>query len=95
MQRVAGMWAYLFTAEADGWKRLMAELGIDPETLLRDLPVFDTIRRADKDIRLVAFTEEEATSYLGEKDKEARPITVESVLAEMRTFLDRRIEWWH
>jgi hypothetical protein len=88
------MRAYLFTVEADAWKRLMAELNIDPETLLRDLPCFDTIRHANDAIRQIAFTEEQATAFLREMDDEARPITVETVLEEMRAFLDRRIEWW-
>src|SRR6516162_5116870 len=37
IERFAGLWAYLFTVEVNGWERLMAELQIDSETLLRDL----------------------------------------------------------
>jgi hypothetical protein len=95
VENVLRMWAYLFVVEADAWKQLAAELQIDPETLLRDIPCYDTLRQTEEAIRLTAFTEKEATEYLRQRgDQEARPLTVESTLAEMRAFLDSRVVWW-
>jgi hypothetical protein len=88
------MWAYLFTVEADAWQRLMADLNIDAETLLRDLPCYDTIRRANEITRLLAFTEQQAVEFLRKRGTEGPPLTVETVLAEMRTILHRRAEFW-
>jgi hypothetical protein len=94
LEGVARMWAYLFGVEADAWGRLMAELHIDPDSLLRDLPFSDTIRQAEEALRPVAFSEEEATAFLRERHEGARPVTVETVLADMRLFLDRCVERW-
>jgi hypothetical protein len=95
LENVLRMWAYLFVVEADAWKHLAAELQIDPETLLRDVPCYDTLRQTEEAIRLTAFTENEATEYLRQRgDKEAPPPTVETTLAGMRAFLDSRVMWW-
>ena len=72
----------------------MAELQIDPETLLRVLPCFETIQLTADAIRPWSITEDQVTAYLREKDREALPITIETALVEMQTFLDRRIKWW-
>jgi hypothetical protein len=95
LEGVARMWAYLFTVEADAWKRLAAELKADPEKLLQDVPCYGTLRGTEEAIRLMAFTEEEATAYLRQRGgAEARPVTVETALAGMRAFLDARVSWW-
>src|SRR4051794_3549334 len=72
----------------------MKEMQVDPETLMRDLTCYDTIRQTEEQIRPMAFTEEQARGYVREKNKDACVVTVESVLAEMREFLDKRVEWW-
>jgi hypothetical protein len=94
LEGVASLWAHMYAVEEDAWTRLMAEMGIDPESLLRDLPCFDTIQGAVEVIRPMAFTEAEAAAYLREHDKGTLPATVEGALAAMRTFLDGRVEWW-
>jgi hypothetical protein len=80
--------------EAGDLAARIAELHIDPDTLLRDLPCFVTIERARTLIPGMALNEDQAAEFLGDADKEARPITSASTLAEMRAFLDVRIEWW-
>jgi hypothetical protein len=42
---VARLMAYRLCVEADGWTRFCAELHLDGEALLRDLPCYDTLRR--------------------------------------------------
>ena len=99
--RAERMWAgarlaaYRFCVEADAWRRLCGELRIDPETLLRDLPCYDTLRRTEEAARLLACTPEEATAHLqrlGPTDAEAP--TVEGAARAMRDFIDRRVAWW-
>jgi hypothetical protein len=95
LQGVARMWAYLYTVEAEAWKRLAAELNLDSETLLRDMPCYGTLRETEEIIRRMAFTEGEATAYLRQGgDAEARAVTVEKALAGMRAVLDNRVAWW-
>jgi hypothetical protein len=43
---------------------------------------FLTIRQAEEEIRLMAFTEEQATQYLRNWEKETRPITVGPALTK-------------
>jgi hypothetical protein len=95
LHSVARLWAYLYTVEAEAWKRLAAELNLDPETLLRDLPGYGTLRDTEEVIRLMAFTEEEATAYLRQRGgTEVRPVTVEKVLADLWAVLHSRVAWW-
>ena len=87
--------AYRLCIEADAWKRLCAELNIDPEALLRDLPCYDTLPRTEEAARLLTCTPEEATTHLrrlGATDAEAP--TVEGVARAMRDFIDQRVAWW-
>jgi hypothetical protein len=95
LEQILRMWAYLYVVEADAWKRLAAELKIDPEAVLRDVPCYESLRQMEESIRLSAFTEQEATDYLRRRyGEEARPQTVEAELASMRAFLDSRVKWW-
>jgi len=87
--------AYRLCVEADAWKRLCADLQIDPEALLRDLPCYDTLRRTEEAARPLAWAPEEATAQLrrlGAADAEAP--TVEQAARAMRAFIDGRVAWW-
>jgi hypothetical protein len=92
---VARMTAYQLCVEADAWTRLCAELQIDPATLLRDLPCYDTLQRTLEAARLFAGTPEEATAYLRELGRvDAEAPTVEAATRALREFLDQRVAWW-
>ncbi len=91
---VARMWAYLFTVEARAWEQLMVEMHLDSEARLRDLPGYETLRWAEKEIRLVAFTEEQAAAYLRRRNPQARPPTVETTRVAMREFLESCLKRW-
>jgi hypothetical protein len=83
------------TVEAEGWKRFCTELHVDPETLLRDLPVYDTLKRGEEAARIVAFSDEEAGAFLRkELGEDTIPRNVEDSAKEMRTFLDKWHERW-
>jgi hypothetical protein len=56
------MLAYKITVEAEAWKRFCADLKIDPDTLLRDMPPFDTLKRGEEPAKLGACTAEEAAA---------------------------------
>jgi hypothetical protein len=58
------MVAYEIGANAALWKRFCADLGIDPDLLLKDFPGYATVKETEEASRLDAFTEEEALAYL-------------------------------
>src|SRR5262249_14943947 len=79
LEQIHRMWAYLFMVEADAWKLLAAELKIDPETLLKDVPCYDSLRQMEGAVRLTAFTEQEAMEYLRQRcNQKSRPPTIET-----------------
>jgi hypothetical protein len=87
--------AYRLCVEADGWRRLCADLNVDPEALLCDLPCQDALRLTEQAARTVRWSPEEAAAYLrrlGPAD--AEPPTSEGAAQAMRQFIDRRVAWW-
>jgi hypothetical protein len=92
---VARLTAYRLSVEADGWARLCAELHVDGEALLRDLPCYDTLRRTEQAARLVACTAAEAAGCLRRLGPgDAALPTVEGVVLALRKFLESRVAWW-
>jgi hypothetical protein len=92
---VARLTAYRLNVEADGWTCFCAELHLDGEAMLRDLPCYDTLQRTQQTARLAACTATEAADYLlrlGQGDA-ALP-TVEGVARGLRKFLEARVAWW-
>jgi hypothetical protein len=83
------------TVEAEGWKRFCSELHVDPQTLLRDLPVYSTLERGEEAARINAFSDEEAGAFLRKEfGEDAMPRDIEDAAKEMRTFLDTWNERW-
>jgi hypothetical protein len=83
------MVAYLLTVHADAWGHFCAELRIDGDVLLKDLPGYDTAGLAEGAARLLAFSAAEAAAWLRRPGKEAAQVlTVESVVASLRELLD-------
>jgi hypothetical protein len=94
--RVARLTAYRIGVEADGWARFCAELHLDGEALLRDLPCYATLQRTQQTARLAACTPDEVADYqrrLGWGG--AAPPTAEGVAKGLREFLDWRVAWWN
>jgi hypothetical protein len=90
-----GALAYSITVYADAWKRLSSELQADPGLLLRLLPGLATLRQVEEEARAIAPTAEEVTAWLRARGNEsARADTVESVVKEMRHYLQDHLEWW-
>jgi hypothetical protein len=92
---LARLTAYRLSVEADGWARFCAELHLDGEALLRDLPCYDTLRRTQQAARALAWNAEEAIDCLrrwGPGDG-ALP-TPEGVARALKKFLDEHVAWW-
>jgi hypothetical protein len=87
--------AYRITVEATAWKRFCAELKLDADTLLRDLPTYDTLKSGQDAAGIGAFTAEQVAAFLRKAGREdCTPPSVEDSAKEMRVFLDSRIQWW-
>jgi hypothetical protein len=57
---ITRIFAYLFVVKIDGWRLFCAQHHYDPDLLWRGLPGFETVCRAAEEIRIMAFTPEEA-----------------------------------
>jgi hypothetical protein len=95
LEELLGALAYAITVYADAWKRLNSELQAAPELLLKMLPGLTTVRQVEEEARAIAPTAEEMTAGLRSRGREsARPVTVESVLKDMREYLQGHVDWW-
>ena len=106
--RLLKMLAYRYVVRADGWRLLCAELPIDPEVLLKELPGYDTLQQMEQVARLIAFSAEEALAFLRAEAEAARPAeegaravrreyridTAADVARSMRAFLQARLDEW-
>ena len=87
--------AYLFLIEREAWQRFCAELQLDAEALLRDLPGGDTLAQTEQSARALAFSVEEAAraAQMWSGD-DAAVITVEDVLADYQAALAQQEHRW-
>jgi len=102
------MLAYRYVVRADGWRLLCAEMSIDPEVLLRELPGYDSVQQMEQVTRLIAFGAEEALAFLRTEAEAVRPAgeeagavrreyqidTAADVARSMRAFLQARLDEW-
>jgi len=87
--------AYRIKVEAEAWNRFCAELQIDPEILLRDLPSYDTLKRGEETAAIAACTAEKAAALVRKVGREeCKPPSVEDSAKEIRAFLDKLVAWW-
>lgn len=83
--------AYLLVTELEAWGRFCGELNLEPDALLRDLPGYDTTKRAEDFARGLAFSPEKAAETVRLKfDNGAQIVTVESALDDYRKALTLR-----
>lgn len=89
------LWTYLFQVETEAWARFCAELHLDADALIRDLPGYPTVKRAEAGVQLWAFTEEEAAVAVRRQwgDAEHLP-AVETALADFRAALASQESIW-
>jgi hypothetical protein len=106
--QILKMLCYRFVVRADGWRRLCTELHIDPVVLLKELPGYDAVQHMEQVARLLAFSAEEALSYLRAEFESCRPAedetpavqrqytidTAADVARSMRAFLQEQLEEW-
>jgi hypothetical protein len=100
--------AYRYVVRADGWRLLCAELPIDPEVLLKELPGYEAVQQMEQVARLIAFSAEEALAFLRADAEANRPAdgyspavrrefkmdTAADVAQSMRAFLQARLDAW-
>jgi hypothetical protein len=87
--------AYQLTVDSAAWERLCAELTINPERLLRDLPGYATHQELEDEARAVAFTPEQTATYLRQQFGDTAQVpTVESAWEALRAFVDRMQRLW-
>jgi hypothetical protein len=87
--------AYKLCIQADAWKCFFAELQIDPETLLRDLPCYSTLQLTERAARAMVCTAEEAVELLRRViPGDGELPTVERAVKVMRAIIDQRVAWW-
>src|SRR5262245_36871346 len=68
----ARLFAYRFLVLVDAWKLLCAQLQIDPDMLIRDLPGYDTLCRQEEAMRSIAFSAEEALHFQNATEEPAK-----------------------
>jgi hypothetical protein len=89
------MLANLLVVNAEGWRRFCSEMRVDGDLLLRELPGYQTLARAEEVGRIMAFTPEEAAAWARQTNGgSAEVLTVDTLVASMREFLDRQVERW-
>jgi len=89
------MLAHLLLVNAEGWRRFCSELRLDGDLLLKNLPGYETLIRAEEVGRLMAFTPEEATAWARQANGESAVVpTSDAVVASLREFLKRQAERW-
>ena len=101
---MAKLTAYRFVVGTDGWNRFCADLHLDPDGPLRQLPGSDTLRHMEEIARLDAFTPEAALVYwkqIAERrvattadPGEHRLDTAEDVARLMRNSLQDHLDAW-
>jgi hypothetical protein len=105
--QILKMLCYRFMARADGWRLLCSELHIDP-VVLKELPGYDAVQQMEQVARLLAFSAEEALSFLRAEAESCLPAeeeasavqwehtidTAADVAQSMRTYLQERLEEW-
>jgi hypothetical protein len=96
--RVRGMarvTAYLVCVQIDAWRLLCADLQMDPEAMLKDLRCYESMRYAEEEARLVAWTWDEANTVLARSGRETVKLpTAEGAAKSMRAFIDGRVASW-
>jgi hypothetical protein len=89
------LWGYLFVVETEAWNRFCAELHLDPEAVIRDMPGYPTVKKAEPSARAVAFSAEEITKAARARVPPVADIcTIEMALADFRAALASRESCW-
>jgi hypothetical protein len=89
------MLGYLLVVNGDGWKRFCSEMRVDGDLLLKELPGYETLARAEEVGRLMAFTREDAAAWIRKMcGPSAEALTSDAVVASMWEFLDCQAERW-
>jgi hypothetical protein len=80
--------AHRLVVRADGWKLLCAELHIDADFILQQLPGTETLAQTEPQARHLAFSAEEARTYLGELEARVHSAPTAPPLAGRAYHLD-------
>ena len=89
------IFAYLFVVKIDGWRLFCAQHHYDADLLWRGLPGFETVCHAEKEIRTMAFTPEEASEWARRGRKDVPRLTrPEDEAAAIEDLVKSHAQWW-
>jgi hypothetical protein len=88
--------AYRFCMKADGYRRLCAELQIEPGALLRGVRGSDAVQLTEQAARALCGSPEAAAATWRRRfgPEHAPPPTAEGAARALRAILDSRLAWW-
>jgi hypothetical protein len=94
-EKMTRIFAYLFVVKLDGWRLFCARHNYDTDFLLRGLPGYGTVCRAEEEAREMAFTPEEADEWAKRSRKDApRLIRPEDEAAAIGVLVKSHAQWW-
>ena len=89
------MLAYLLVVNAEGWTRFCSEMQLDGDLLLKNLPGYETLTRAEEVGRLMAFTRDEPAARARQTNGDSAVVpTSDAVVASLWEFVKRQAERW-
>lgn len=87
--------ASVLTIKIDGWKRFCCDLNVDCDVLMKGFPGFATVLQAEEAARLTAFTADELTAWMWQRDGEtAKAPTAEDVADSLSASLNGWARRW-
>jgi len=95
MLDAALLFGFIFQTKLSGWRLFCKDLNLEPDLAWSCLPGLDTIKQAEGNTEIAAFTPEGAKAYLEQLgEKEPQIPTPRFVATQLRKFLEKRAEWW-
>jgi hypothetical protein len=89
-----GLFGHLFVARRQAWHRLCEGYGVDGDAILSIFPGFDVVQDLDEMISELAFTPEQATVILRERDESLRAASHEDIYEAMRQSIEEQAACW-
>jgi hypothetical protein len=94
-QDIAGIFAYLLCVKWEAWQTFCAEMNVEGDFVVRDLPGFDLLSRVVEIARDMAATREQADAFVQRKEgPDARVWTADLVVKGMHEFVEFCSQQW-
>jgi hypothetical protein len=89
-----GLFGHQFVVRRQAWQRLCEEYRVDGDAILSIYPGFDVVRALDQMISPLAFTPEQATKILHDRDETLAAASPEEIHEAMRQSVEARAASW-